>query len=115
MNYNNFVLVFNSYQPGNFWFKNYNFIEVDENFIMSRYKSLDIIVNGVLEDNKDEKIQQTLQNIFKYQTNKPKKLLYKEDETYGFWDFENYKFVAFSNQSGAKQIITHFLVDSFII
>ena len=110
MDYNNFVLAFSGFQHGNFWYKNYNFISFEEG-IISRFKPVDLVISGVNPENKSEKIKKEL-DLMKV---KPKKLLYLENDNYGYWNFEEDKFVRFINQVATKEIITSFLIELYTL
>ena len=110
MNYENFLLIFSGFQHGNLWYKNYNFIEVNDG-ILTRLKPLDIILNNVIPDNKLEKVKKSLESI----ENNKYKLLYINDDQYGYWDFSENKFVGFANQREAIDILKNFLMELFIL
>lgn len=110
MDYSNFVLAFNGFQHGNLWYKNYNFITVEDG-IISRFKPVDVILTNVIDDNKAEMVCRELDRL----KVKPKKLMYKKNDKYGYWDFEENEFFLFSNQTESKDILQNFLMELYIL
>ncbi len=114
MNYEGFVLTFHTSDCTNYWSKKYTFLTVNNDFIVSKYKPSEYLVECVTTENKREKVENMLGKILESEEQEPKLIYYANDQ-YGYWDFRYNKFVQFKNQYECREIIHTFLVESYIL